>query len=438
MKRGFDALSLPVARADFPQVFPAGLEFSPPARGVWNIVHTSMLLPGSHQIYVCARGCLRGVILTAAEMNAMDRMSWVSVEERDFFDNSMESCVIDGVTKILHKLPRRPRAVWVYLSCIQLFAGVDFPLIIRELEARFPEIVFIDALMHPTMRKSGLTPDQFTRRQLFSALEAPERFDRHSVNLLGSDFPADRECELFPWLEHSGFICRELPRCRTFDEYLEMGRSFLNFTWIPQAVAAGVALQSRLGQKHLHLPMCYVDEEIDRNYRALAEALDLPAPGFSAEREIAQTALAELRREIGETPVVLDYTASPRILSLARRLLEAGINVERIFADSFIPEDREDFEFLRERFPELRITPTLHVSMRFPEEGRGHGECLAIGQKAAFFTGTPRFADLVWGRGFYGFEGVRKIAELAAAAFREPKDLPQTIQHKGWGCESCL
>ena len=438
MKRGFDALSLPVGRAEFPQVFPAGLEFSPPARGMWNIVHTSMLLPESHQIYVCARGCLRGVILTAAEMNAMDRMSWVSVDESDFFDRSMESCVIDGVTEILNKLPCRPRAVWIYLSCIQLFAGVDFPQILRELRSRFPGVVFIDALMHPTMRKSGLTPDQFTRRQLFAALEAPESFDGHSVNLLGSDFPADRECELFPWLERFGFTCRELPRCRSFDEYLEMGRSFLNITWIPQAAAAGDALQSRLGQKHLHLPMCYGDEEIEENYRTLAAALDLPTPDFSAEKEAANEALASLRREIGETPVVLDYTASPRILSLARRLLEAGIRVERIFADSFIPGDRADFEFLRSRFPELPITPTLHVSMRFPEEGRGSGKCLGVGQKAAFFTGTPHFADLVWGRGFYGFAGVRKIAELIADAFRVPKDLPQTIRHKGWGCESCL
>ena len=30
-------------------------------------------MPESHQIFVCAQACLRGVVLTAAEMNAMDR-----------------------------------------------------------------------------------------------------------------------------------------------------------------------------------------------------------------------------------------------------------------------------------------------------------------------------------------------------------------------------
>ena len=67
-------------RGDF---FAGGLEYNPPARGVWNIVHTGMLIPECHEIFACAQGCLRGVILTAAEMNAIERMSWISVSEQD-------------------------------------------------------------------------------------------------------------------------------------------------------------------------------------------------------------------------------------------------------------------------------------------------------------------------------------------------------------------
>ena len=71
-----------IADADFPAPFRSGLEYSSPARGTWNIVHTGMLIPGSHQIYVCAAGCLRGVVLTAAEMGTMDRFSTVVLSER--------------------------------------------------------------------------------------------------------------------------------------------------------------------------------------------------------------------------------------------------------------------------------------------------------------------------------------------------------------------
>jgi hypothetical protein len=132
------------------------------------------------------------------------------------------------------------------------------------------------------MRKSGLTPDQLMRKQLYFPLKAGKELERKSINLLGSDFPADRSGELFKWLDENDILCREITRCRTYEEYLEMGKSFLNMTWIPQAVAGAEELCRRLEQKHLHLPICYGEEEIDKNYASLAEALALPLPDFSA------------------------------------------------------------------------------------------------------------------------------------------------------------
>ena len=68
-----------IADASFPAPFRSGLEYSSPARGTWNIVHTGMLIPEAHEIFVCAAGCLRGVILTAAEMGLTDRVSTAGV-----------------------------------------------------------------------------------------------------------------------------------------------------------------------------------------------------------------------------------------------------------------------------------------------------------------------------------------------------------------------
>ena len=123
--------SVRIADADKTALFPSGLEYNTPVRGMWNIVHTGMLVPEAHQIFACAQGCLRGVILTAAEMNALDRMSWISVSEQDMYDGSLEYDIIDGCTEILQKLPKLPRVVLLYLSCIHLFAGVDFEMILR-------------------------------------------------------------------------------------------------------------------------------------------------------------------------------------------------------------------------------------------------------------------------------------------------------------------
>ena len=55
-------------KAEYPEPFAHTLEYSAASRGPWNIAHTGMLVPEAHEIFVCAQGCLRGVVLTAAEM----------------------------------------------------------------------------------------------------------------------------------------------------------------------------------------------------------------------------------------------------------------------------------------------------------------------------------------------------------------------------------
>ena len=43
---------IPIADAKFPAPFVSGLEYATPARGTWNIVHTGMLIPEAHEIFV--------------------------------------------------------------------------------------------------------------------------------------------------------------------------------------------------------------------------------------------------------------------------------------------------------------------------------------------------------------------------------------------------
>ena len=120
LKKVFDraeasGAGVPIGRASFPSPFASGLEYSAPARGTWNIVHTGMLIPGAHQVFVCAQGCLRGVVLTAAEMGAAERFSTVAIREHDVLDGDMEDLIVEGVSDILNKLPELPPAVLVYM-----------------------------------------------------------------------------------------------------------------------------------------------------------------------------------------------------------------------------------------------------------------------------------------------------------------------------------
>ena len=420
------------AEAAFPAPFAAQLEYAAPARGTWNIVHTGMLLPESHQIFVCAAGCLRGVVLTAAEMGAMDRFSTVAIRENNVLDGDMEELIIDGVTDILQKLPAMPRAVLIYTSCIHHFMACDLPGVYGVLRARFPGVAFADCYMNPILRKSGLTPDQLMRRQLYSLLEA-RPIDPASVNILGSDLPTDPDADFVRLILESGHTLRDITACRSYDEYQAMAGSFLNVTTYPSARAGGETLSKRLGQKPLYLPDAYDFDEIEQGLRTLAGELGAVYPGSGSRRSAADEALKRARSAVGGREVAIDYTAVSRPLQLAKLLTEYGFSVTDLFVDAIPAEDKPSLEWLKENLPELRLHPTVHPAMRVRAR-QTEKPALAIGQKAAYFTGTDRFVNIVEDGGLHGFGGIRKLAALLEEAAAVPKDTRRLIQIKGLGC----
>ena len=428
-----------IGKACYPQIFASELEFNAPARGMWNIVHTGMLIPQSHQIFVCAQGCLRGVILTAAEMNAMDRMSFVTIKENDLFDGSMEDKVIEGVTAILQQMKKTPPAVLLFLSCVQLFAGCDIPAVYRELRRRFPEIDFIECLMHPTMRKAGLTPDAFMRKQLYSALAENVPVEKRTVGIIGNDRATAESSELLKFLRSNGFTVRDITYCQSYEDYKRLAACEYFIAYHVVAKAALEALAGRLNRKFLYLPLSYNFEEIAQNYKLLAEMLEVPEADFSAEILEAEQALHETCEKLNNMPIAIDYTATLRNMSLARLLLSYKFNVTRVYSDVVIGDDKLDFEWLQKHHADLKIYPTLHPSMRFAVAQAGSGdEVLAIGQKAACYTGTRHLVNIVSGGGWYGFDGITQMCKAMEFAAETVTDTEKVIQLKGWGCDSCL
>lgn len=429
--------SVEISKAFYPAPFKAGLEYNPPARGVWNIVHTGMLVPQSHQIFACAQGCLRGVLLTAAEMNAMDRMSWIAVEEEDMFDGTMEQDIIDGTADILKKLPCRPRAVLLFISCIQLFAGCDFEMILSELRAQFPDIDFTDCYMTPTMRKT-ISPDAKMRMQLYDALR-PLPLNKRSVNIIGCDRPLDEDTELLKIIRSNGFTLRDLTLCRTYDEYLEMAESAVNITCMPTAKLSGERLSDRFGAKHLYLPISFDVKTIEENYKLLCDTLDIDIPDFSKDISAAERAMKTAAEKLSGRVIAIDFTVAARPFELAKVLCGYGFKVKYIFADSISEEDKPSFEWLKENFPNIRICSVTGSAMLFTSADESEcSKIVAIGQKAAFYCRTDHFVNTVANGGLYGIAGVKKLAELISDAAETPKDRRKVIQHKGIGCPSCL
>ena len=427
---------MPIGSASFPAPFASGLEYASPARGTWNIVHTGMLIPEAHQIFVCAASCLRGVVLTAAELGLSHRFSTVEVKENNLFDGSMEDLVIEGVSDIIEKLPQRPPVVLVYTSCVHHFAGCDLGMIYEALRNRFPDIDFADCYMTPIMRKSGLTPDQLMRSRLYLPLK-PRPVRPDAVALIGSDLPLDADSDLMLFLKAQGLKIHEITSCETYEDYQEMAESRFYISRYPSAVAGGEMLAQRLGGTHIYVPFSFDCDEIEQGLTRLAEAMGLPHPDFAGQREACETALKETLALVGDTPIAIDYTYCPRPLGLARLLLSHGFNVRRVYLDVVTGEEKKDFEYLKAHHPNLELFPTVHAAMRFHPPGEATG-WLAIGQKAAHFCNTPHFVNVVEGGGMMGYQAVTRTLALLREAHQEEKDMRALIQIKGMGCGGCV
>ena len=216
-----------------------------------------------------------------------------------------------------------------------------------------------------------------------------------------------------------------------------MAESEFYISYYPSAAAGGDMLAERLGSKHIYIPFSFDYDEIESSLTKLAASLGISAPDFSGKREECENAIKETLALIGDTPIAIDYTYSPRPLGLAKFLLENGFNVKRVYLDAITGEEKPAFEALKTSFPELQLYPTVHASMRFLAE-KEPTNYLAIGQKAAHFMNTNHFVNVVEGGGMYGYFAVLNTLKLMQEAFNEEKDMRNLIQIKGMGCGGCI
>ena len=419
--------------ADAP--FDTGLEYGCPARGTWNIVHTGFLVPECHEVFVCAANCLRGVVLTAAEMGTIGQFSTVTIKENNVLDGNMEELLIDGVTSIIKKLKKKPRAILVYTSCIHHFMALDLDLRYKTLRKRFPKIKFTDCYMNPIMRKSGMTPDELMRRQLYSLIDKTDKKD-NGINILGNNYATDESSDLVRLIRSSKYKLRDITYCKTFDEYEEMGKSRFNIAYLGVAKKGLYDISNKLDQEAIFLPISYDTNTIKEMLKKLADTIGVDIAKFDFKEDEALAKLKEAKKIIGNTAIAIDYTFTPATLSLAKLLLDYDFNVKKIYIDSIGEKDILDEIKKKYSDRDIMFYPTVNVAMRKNDRAQSE-KYLALGQKAAYFTDTNYFVNEVECGGHYGFDGIKRLAENMIEANSKEKDASILIQKKGLGC-NCL
>ena len=447
---------IPVSDASFPAPFAQELEFNPPVHETWNIVHIGMLMPQAHQIYICSDNCMRGVVMTAAEMNAIERFSCVVLEEKDMHSGNLEEITLEGVSDVLLKIRIKrgeeglPKAVLVFPVCLHHFMGCDLRYVYKELEKRFPQIVFIKGWMDPIMQKTGPSPDMKLRKAMMDILE-PSDEKNGPAALLGDIYALDPESDLMRLIraadEVKGTASRplQIQDCETLKEYQELSGREVFITRSPMSAISVRQTARRLGSKGLYLPAVVdysgIREELETAARTLGISAKQAGIDFELEEIQCEEALRHLRGVIGDTPIAIDYIAVQRPLGFARLLLERGFAVREVYLDAVSPEEENDFLWLKKNRGEVLLCSTIHVKGRLLHAGAidsEHSAYLAVGPKAAWFCGTEHFVNLVDYGGMWGYSGVRKMASLMEDAFENAKDTRDLVPRKGLGCDSIL
>lgn len=422
-----------IADASFPKPFTGGLEFNAPAHGTWNIVHIGFKIPKAHQIYICADNCMRGVVMTAAEMGELSRFSSVILEEDDMvFAGRLEESTIEGVTDVINSLLEVPPVVIVFPVCVHKFMGCDINYIYDELGKRFPDVKFVRGFMDPVMQKRGTTPDQRLRKAMFDII--PEGEKDGSVTVIGCDMPLgkNKDNDIRILLERQGVNIRDEADCKTLEEYYDLGKCSSVICSYPAGVLGTKAFCSRIGRPFVYMPFTFGYDEIDE---ALGQIGAVPV--FNG-RVSCDRAAAGLKTLLADTEIAIDYTAVPRPLSLARFLISHGFNLKRIYLDAIDQDEKEDFDWLVSNAPDVMLCATMHVKGRRPVRSESDRKILAVGQKAAWFEGTGYFVNMIEGGGLYGYAGIKAFLKLMEDAFIVPKDTEDIIPRKGLGCSSLL
>lgn len=408
------------------------LLYSSPCRGLWNIVHLATQVPGSHQIYVCPTSCLRGVVLTTAEMGAMDRLSTITVGEDNILEGNLEEMILSGTRKILHTLKRKPTVVFIFTSCIHHFMAADFMRVYRILRKEFPDIAFIDAYMDPIMRKKT-PPLPSLQRQVFRMFENVEKKEGQ-CSFIDNWFEA-RHNDLYTHLLKNSVSIKDFAEMKTYEDYLSMQNSDVNFVFHPFGLTAAKDLYYRLHQNYLYMPLSFDYDVIDGSMEKACEMMHVQKRSESdilLARNSVEKKVEHLKSVLNGLSVAIDHSAIDMPFSLALFLEERGIHVSDIFLEGN-SESEDVIERLKKLNPDIRIYNPDNCMMR-KHVRKCETKTLAIGQQAGYFLNTPYFVNQIFTAEMYGYEGIVEMMDRMEKALHEEKDIESLVSIKGWRC----
>ena len=403
------------------------ISYCSPAHGGWGIVRVGMLIPESHQLFVCPFACGRHGAIGALTHKNKSRLSYLYIDEADIVSGSYEDLIIEAVEELLLALSTRPRVLMIFVSCLDDLLGTDHESILSELRKTYTDIRFGVGHMNPLTIGGKMPPPVNIQCQTYKLLEV-RNVDKRVVNLLGNHVPLAKESELCQMLNAHGFTVQEIGKCTTFDEFQKMAGASLNIVLRPWSLLAAKELEKRLGIPYLYMPVAHTIEEIEEHYKQLSDTLFSNEPlGVDSWRMIVAGKVEDTLKIIGNREISIDSTATVRPFSLAKMLYEHGFSVREVVSQDCISLEKTAQEWLAQNSNVKWVNPTHHNALHRPHKS----ETLSIGFESGYYNNSNHVVDIVDCEGIYGYAGLVTILDRIQQAHKKETNVREMIQQFG-------
>jgi hypothetical protein len=412
----------------------SALHYCSPAHGGWGMIRIALMVPDIHLLFVCPAACGRHGAIAAIEQGYRDRITYLCIEDSEIVMGTYEAEIEQSVGTILNRLPARPRAMMIFVSCIDDLLGTDHDAALARMEAAHGIPIRL-ARMNPISLDGGLPPGIRVQLSIYSFLEkAPER-DR-GVLILGAYRPPLADSELARFVEYCGYGPLRHPEfCRTFEDFQALSRCAAAILVRPEGRAAGEDLAARLDIPLCRSLMAFDREGVMERYRGIARFLGADEEGAEAWLrpciEEAEEREEEARDLLGDAPVAIDSTVTIAPFSLALALTQGGINVTRIYTSQLPEFERENLQKLAALRGDIIVANPGHHRKYGPPTARILAD-VAAGFEASYATQAPVTVSLAFDERLYGFEGYTRFLEaLIGAAEKGRSSLREQIKEYG-------
>lgn len=415
------------------------LEYTCPSHGGWGMVRTGMLIPESHQLFVCPSACGRHGALGALKQGFKKRLSYLYLDESDVI-SGYDDAIYDAVEELLNRLPKKPKVLLVFVSCLDDLIGTDCDAVIDELSNRYPEVRFRMAHMNPISGDSDEPPAVSIWKNIYSLMERDSEIKNPGINMLGNFVPIDRKSEIHELLQLLGMKLYHIGNCSTYEELKDMGNNCLNLLTAPNVTRAAEQLKNTQGMEYLKAHVSYRPEDIKENYKNLLDKLkamemitDDKEIAANAERLLAEAeakamkAIRKAKEIIQDKKIYVDYSACTNPFMAARFLCEQGFAVERVYAKE-LDEAEEAYQWIKKETNIQIIKVNKHdIVHKWKEKD----DSISIGMEAAYVSGSKHVVPVFQDEKMYGFYGVCLLMEQLIHCIQEETDLEQVIRQAG-------